>query len=96
MKIIEKIVKAQKAEERAEESLVMKRLYTAFLEGGLNIEKACEVLRSGGENGKKDNKVETMKTEINEKEEMKMTKQNEEIENREKRRDSRACGQGMC
>ena len=33
MKILEKTVKAQKAEERAEESLVMKWLYTAFCRG---------------------------------------------------------------
>lgn len=57
MKSIEKIVKAQKTEERAEESLVMKRLYTAFLEGGMDIDEACEVLRSG-ENDEKMKKME--------------------------------------
>lgn len=86
MKTIEKIVRAQKSEEKAEESLAMKRLYTAFLEGGLKIDEAVVLLRGNGKN-------EEMKK-MDEKSEMKM--KNEEIENREKRQGSIACEQDMC
>lgn len=55
---------AQKTEERAEESLVMKRLYTAFLEGGMDIDEAVVLLRSGGNDGKMDEKGEKKKTEV--------------------------------
>lgn len=75
---------AQKTEERAEESLVMKRLYTAFLEGGMDIDEAVVLLRSGGNDGKMDEKGEKKKTEV----EMNETKM--------EKKSGGECGQGMC
>ena len=42
----------------------MKRLYTAFLEGGREIDEAVVLLRSGGNEGKMDETGEKKKTEV--------------------------------
>ena len=48
---IEKIVKAKQSETRAVEMAEMKRLYTAFLESGLDIDSACDNFRQSSIQG---------------------------------------------
>lgn len=61
----------------------MKRLYTAFLEGGMDIDEAVVLLRNGND-GKMDEKGEKKKTEV----EMNETKM--------EKKSGRECAQGLC
>lgn len=47
-----KLAKAQASAEKAVEMAEMKRLYAAFVEGGMEINEACEMLRSRGSKAK--------------------------------------------
>lgn len=45
---LERILKAKKAEERAIENAKMKMLYSAYVESGLEIEEAIQLLKDRG------------------------------------------------
>ena len=60
MNTISRLAKAQEQAQKAQEQAEMKRLYAAYLEGGMYIDEACEMLRTGrsagnGGAGKDDN-----------------------------------------